>query len=355
MGRIWNANEEVHAGTYDATTIPGQGTRTARNGGIIQPAYMFQGTPKQEEETSRQAIARLMTQDRQFARNFVNRFWAHFFGEGFVANPTGWDLGRIDAETAASFDTSVQARNSALMEHLTDIFMESDYDLRSFMRVLTNSPLYQLDTHKTQVPANHPLAYWHSDIRMRRLEAEAIVDGIFDSLGQRPTHIAMGQPTTPRYSTWELPGGDEPNPGALNYPYETDPRDAGFPTLGHFLTQQEAVLKQLHALGRGNPFDMETRSNESLISTLLVSLNHKERLGWIINLREAPFLQKLQNDLINKNRQEIVTTLYQTILFREPTTHEATITSQYIASQGIQHALPDVAWALFNHPDFWYR
>ena len=139
-GHFFNVDTPLN-GEYNATSEPGQGTRVARNGGIIPPRYL-DGQSLQYPERRRHALARLITTDRQFVRNIVNRLWSEFFGEGFVPTLDAWDLGRLTPDLAATFETMVQARNHQLMEHLCDVFIELDYDLKAFMRFLTNHHLY---------------------------------------------------------------------------------------------------------------------------------------------------------------------------------------------------------------------
>ncbi len=76
----------------------------------------------------------LITLDsKQLAAAFVNRFWKHFFGYGFV-NP-------IDDFTSADPGT-----NPELMNALADEFIKSNYDIKNLFRLIANTEAYQLSS-----------------------------------------------------------------------------------------------------------------------------------------------------------------------------------------------------------------
>lgn len=343
-------------GEYLATSQAGQGQRSPRNGGLITPSYMFTGGGVKPGETRRAALARHITSDRQFARNMVNRVWAHFFGEGFVADLDGWDLGRIDEATAASFGTTVQARNVELMEHLTDTFMESGYDFKALIRLIAVSSLYQVDHGKVESNDNQGLGFWLSNVRDRRLEAEALVDSIRYSLGQDWSYVVMGRPTELLKTTWALPGKNEPEVAALYYPEYVNPVSLGYPNEEAYFFMQYTTMDLLNGFGRGNSFAMMPRSDETTIPTLLMAMNGEDQLFWLEDMEQAPFLQDLAASMDNGLSAEDATDrLFHRILFRDPTVKERQAVSSYLESEELEVVLPDAAWALMNHPDFWFR
>lgn len=343
-------------GVYDADTIPGEGMRTARTGGVISPNYMFGGGTMEEGENARQALARLITADRQFARNFVNRVWSHFFGEGFVERLDGWDLGRIDEETAASFGTSVQARNDALMEHLTDTFIQSNYDIKALIRLITNSSLYQADHKKIQTNPDEGLGYWYSGIRTRRLQAEALVDAIRDSLGQEMLYTSMGRAREPVSSTWHLPRGYGPNAGATVFPEYIDPVELGFTDLDSYIDIQSTTAQLLEAFGRPVPYETPFRNNQSNLKAVLNGLNNEDSLGFLDDIQKAPYLVELSNELAsNLNYEQTIEKLYHHFLFRDPSDQERELSAGYLQQGDPESKLSVIAWALMNHPDFWHK
>lgn len=76
----------------------------------------------------------LTTNDsKQVAKEFVNRFWKHFFGYGFI-NPVD-DLKSDDPGT-----------NPQLLDMLADEFIKSNFDIKNLFRLITNTEAYQLSS-----------------------------------------------------------------------------------------------------------------------------------------------------------------------------------------------------------------
>lgn len=73
------------------------------------------------------------TDSKQLATAFVNRFWKHFFGYGFV-NP-------ID-----DFTANDPGSNPELMNALSDEFIKSNFDIKNLFRLIANSDAYQLSS-----------------------------------------------------------------------------------------------------------------------------------------------------------------------------------------------------------------
>ncbi|MBZ0203431.1 MAG: DUF1549 and DUF1553 domain-containing protein [Ignavibacteria bacterium] len=74
-----------------------------------------------------------VTESKQFAKAFVNRFWKHFFGYGFV-NP-------VD-----DFTSNDPGTNPELLERLADEFISSNFDIKSLFRLMLNTEVYQLSS-----------------------------------------------------------------------------------------------------------------------------------------------------------------------------------------------------------------
>jgi hypothetical protein len=73
------------------------------------------------------------TEKRALARAFVNRFWKHFFGYGFI-NP-------VDDMTESDRGT-----NPELFDKLADEFVSSGFDIKNLFRLITNTDAYQLSS-----------------------------------------------------------------------------------------------------------------------------------------------------------------------------------------------------------------
>ncbi|MEO8514055.1 MAG: DUF1549 domain-containing protein, partial [Ignavibacteria bacterium] len=74
-----------------------------------------------------------VTEQRQLAKAFVNRFWKHFFGYGFI-NP-------VDDMTEGD-----KGSNPELLDKLTDEFLSRNFDIKALFRLITNTDAYQLSS-----------------------------------------------------------------------------------------------------------------------------------------------------------------------------------------------------------------
>lgn len=360
---VEEGTDELPAGEYLAESEAGDGMRPPRFGGVIEPRYLFTGEAPGPDETRRQALARMVTADRQFARNMVNRVWAHFFGQGFVEPVDGWDMGRVDPVIAEQNGTTVQPLDYPLMEYLTSWFIKNDYDLKALVTKIANTSVYQADFADPLANLSpHPLWRWTENNRVRRLEAEAIVDGINDLLklprGWVVTHVTDRLYT----SAWQLPGTDEPNYNALfddNFEnFIIEPTELGFNSRDHYYFYQYLGIEMLENLGRGNAELDQPRGDNTSITNALSMLNSYSANWWIdVWYDGSGPLRAIWEEVDNNrmSRQDAVTLLVQTLLFREPTDQELSLLSNAISLDDPALGVINVTYALINHPDFLYR
>ena len=347
---------------YVAESETGDGMRTPRTGGTAQPRYLFSGAQPLEGETRRDSLARMLTEDRQFARNMVNRMWAHFFGEGFVNPLNGFDLGRISPDVAAQYGHDVQARDFALMEKLTDLFIAENYDFKALTRVITSSFTYQVDYAKRpfhQVQSGS--AWWTTDRRVRRLDAESIVDGIMQTIEQEQRYVVTGMPSKVMRSTWQMPDDEEPAPYALSISEDDgSPVDLGFRSEFAFFESQQGTRDMLNILGRAVRVQFTERDSSATIPTALTLFNES-------TIHDAIFVdnENLRGEWINRlssglssgtmTETEVVQEMFRYFLFRAPNDMEQAVTLQYFSARQPLEAVQDIAWAMINHPDFLYK
>ena len=107
------------------------------------------------------------------ARVIVNRLWHHVFGRGIVA--TTDNFGRLGEEPT----------HRELLDHLAHRFMEKGGSIKEMLRYLVTSKTFQLD-HRAPAGAaeKDPDNRLLSHFGVRRLEAEAIRDGILSLSGR---------------------------------------------------------------------------------------------------------------------------------------------------------------------------
>jgi hypothetical protein len=103
-----------------------------------------------------------------FARSFVNRVWAHYFGVGLV-NP-------VDDFSLANPPT-----NARLLDALAKDFVESGYDIRRLEKTVMMSRTYQLDYVPNATNKFDKNNFSHAYIRP--LMAEQVVDVLNSALG----------------------------------------------------------------------------------------------------------------------------------------------------------------------------
>lgn len=97
-----------------------------------------------------------------FARNFVNRVWAYYFGRGLVEPLDGLS------------PNSQSAAYPALLDTLAEDFVASNYDVRQLERVILNSRLWQLSSKPNDT--NWDDARYFSRSHVRLPPAEVVVD-----------------------------------------------------------------------------------------------------------------------------------------------------------------------------------
>jgi hypothetical protein len=103
-----------------------------------------------------------------FARAFVNRVWAHYFGAGLV-------------EPVDNFSLANPPSNQRLLDALAQEFTASGYDIRRLERTILASRTYQLSSIPNS--SNGRDRGNHARCTPRRLLAEVVVDALGDALG----------------------------------------------------------------------------------------------------------------------------------------------------------------------------
>ena len=339
----------IHEGGYVAESASDQGMRPARNGGLIQPRYPFNGEEPLAGETRREALARIMTADRQFARNMVNRLWHHFMGSTFVYPFEKFDLARINAEAAYQNDATVQPLDPEFLEYLTDLFIENDFRLKRFIAVICGSQIYQLDY--ANLPARDYGPYWGGALRVRRLEAETIVNAVSWATGITLGYVD-GSGGSLRYNPWDFLH-NEPDLNVSRIPSAI--ARLGVNTPQGITNYQIAMYEFLAIMGRGNRDQKVPRKSVIDQEAMLFMLNSP----WLLNenMDRSPVIQQLFDDWQSKqlDSEQVVAEVYLRTLFRQPTAEEMTRDMAHLDSLRSRSAISDLMWRAFNAEDFLYR
>lgn len=355
-------------GQYHADTRPGQGMRPPRRGGVIEPAYPFTGEKPRAGETRRAALARIITADRQFSRNMVNRIWAHLFGEGFVEPLNGWDPIRVTDAIAAANGLPTQPKNSFLVEFLTDWFMQNQYDLRALMKLIVNSKVYQwnyriVEPGQGSIDASDRWGYWRDNKRVRRLEAEAIAESYYRVFGWSPQFLVTGRAGKIHQNSWAMPEPMEPSEAIFDTGEEEDDDETPLPATFYGLNTENLIFEMerhqgfLRNFGRGDYFNRISRTQDVSVQNTLHLLNEEFANLWLEEPEMSPpiaaFAAKLRQSSLNE--ADLITQVYQFILFRDPTGQEVQNLKPHLEGKPAAQAVADLFWALINHPDFIYK
>lgn len=102
-------------------------------------------------------------------RTIVNRVWQHFFGEGFVAAPDG-------------FQPSAKILHESLLNELCADFRAHGRSLKHLRRAIASSQVYQL---ATRVEPPEKGAFTHA--RLRRLDSDQWFDSLLRATGMDDT------------------------------------------------------------------------------------------------------------------------------------------------------------------------
>jgi hypothetical protein len=144
---------------------------TGENGppSLTLPARMGERLPARMGDRRRVLAEWMTAQDNPwFARNLVNRTWAHFMGRGLVEP--------IDDMRATN-----PPSNPELLDELARSFIASRYDFRQLIRTIAASHVYQLSAHPN--PSNEQDEQSFSRALMKRIDAEVLLDMVCQTTG----------------------------------------------------------------------------------------------------------------------------------------------------------------------------
>lgn len=239
-----------------------------------------------------------------FAKSFVNRVWAKYFGRGLYEP--------VDAMSAQNAPSHPE-----LLDRLAREFVNSGFNIAHLERLILSSDAYQRSSRPTGNNAADQNNFSHA--RVRPIMAEALVDSINAAL-----------------ETADNFGPDVP---AGSQAIELAPSRFSEP----------AVNGLFNILGRGSrksACDCDRASTPSLRQSLFL-MSDKRVLEKISRGRLARLLAE------HCMSETIVEELYLAILSRRPNADERTFLLHHIESANDRaEALTDIAWALVNTREF---
>jgi hypothetical protein len=166
-------------GLYRLNTTSGNKTpRQPVNGdSTVNPAFFLTKEGPASGETRRAAYGRILTTHPQFARATVNYLWKELFGLGIVEPADSFDLLRQDPAQLAAGAT-LQPTHPVLLTKLASAFVSNHFDLRSTLKLIVSSNIYQLSSRYTPGRWNESWVPYFGRHYPRRLMAEEMVDAI---------------------------------------------------------------------------------------------------------------------------------------------------------------------------------
>jgi hypothetical protein len=161
----------------------------------MKPKFLGDAEPEIKPGEDRRVVMAKWLASKEnpfFAKSFVNRVWAHFFGIGIV-------------EPVDDFRVSNPATNPELLDALAKRFTDTNFDLKALVRDITASRTYQRSTLRNESNKLDEKNFAHANLR--RIKAENLLDIISEvtetkdkfpglPLGARAVQIANGVTST---------------------------------------------------------------------------------------------------------------------------------------------------------------
>jgi len=112
--------------------------------------------------------------NRQFARTIANRMWRKVMGVGLV-------------EPVDDFREDNPPSDPELLDHLTDLVLRLDFDLREFVRIVVSTSAYQRRAVIHDPTAEQPFRF--AGPALRRMTAEQLWDSILTLVARNPWSV----------------------------------------------------------------------------------------------------------------------------------------------------------------------
>jgi Protein of unknown function (DUF1553)/Protein of unknown function (DUF1549) len=286
---------------------------------LMAPTPLGAGQPSDDPLDRRRALARWLTDPSNplFARNLVNRHWAHFLGRGLV-EPVD-DLRDTNPPT-----------NPELLDALARDLISHHYDLRHLLRTIMNSATYQRSSRAIAGSTTDTIYYSH--YYARRLRAEPLMDAVCSVTGAPEKFSAPGDSRPFNH----VPAGTRAI--ALPAIMSDDLRN-------YFL----------------DVFDRPQRTFEKCECVR----SEQPNLAQVLHLMNGQWLHDKVSDpngrlsaLLKggKSDQEIIATFYRAAFSRQPTAAEQQTAARLILlAPTRKEGLEDLLWTLCNCKEFLFN
>jgi hypothetical protein len=240
-------------------------------------------------------------QNHRFAAVMANRMWYWIFGKGIVQEPDDWGAHNPPSDPA-------------LMNLLTDRFIGSGYDMKSFFKLILNSDLYQSESSTGSLFVS------------RRMPAEVLVDALADMTGISDEYRSR-----------------VPEPFTI-YPQGTRAVDLGDATVSS---------TALELFGRvSRDISLESQRSDALSSRQLLYLMNSTELE--DRIRKSPVLNEICKQ--ERNIPGICREITIRTLSRFPTPEEIALFRKYAETNqlSLRNLASEILWTQINSIEFLY-
>lgn len=293
----------------------------------LTPEFTFSHGAKPAASADwRAEFAKYAVAEPMFARNVANRLWKQVFNLGLVDPVDSMDPARLDPSKPPTEGTwTLQATHPKLLEDLAAFLAQNDFNLRAYLRLLTESNAYQLSSE-------YPGGEWGANLvplfarhYVRRLEAEEIHDALAKTTGIIPNYAVQH---------WGAPMN-----WAMQLPDTAEPTSNG--TAANFM----------NIFNRGNRETQPRLANSTTIQQLV--LMNDAYVVDKIKVANSPVMKELVKIT---NNDALVDELYLNYLSRMPGDAEKAKALAHLAKAPNANQrnayIEDIAWALVNKIDF---
>jgi len=292
---------------YDPKTPP---ARHLVDGRPMPARTLGATTPVDHDGDPRRKLAAWLTSPNNdmFSRNLANRIWAQLIGRGVV-------------EPVDDVRISNPATNEQLLAALSARLVDSGFSLRSLVRDICNSRVYQLSSQPNESNRRDTRQFSHA--RLRRLRADVLMDSVVTVTGV-PRGFSGFPAGTRAIDVYPRLSGDTGGPQFGDQFFETFGRSSRA-TICACETKTEPTLSQALHLAVGD--------------TLRSRLGAGGRIKKLIESSETP--------------DAIIQELFVLALSRQPTAEELNAMRKLVMDSGSDLAIyEDVLWGLLNSTEF---
>ncbi|HYM59692.1 MAG TPA: DUF1549 domain-containing protein [Thermoanaerobaculia bacterium] len=287
---------------------------------FVDPAFLLTGEKPRPGEMLRDAYARIVTANPQFARAAVNYLWKEMFGLGIVEPANAFDPARQDPNNLPPGQT-LQPTNAALLNDLQNEFIASGYNLRSILKTIATSNTYQLSTKYAPGNWNESWTPYYARHYAHRLMSEEMLDAIVKATGVGVTFNVQGIGVVGL---------------AMKLPDTIEARNTAN---GRFLDE----------FGRGDR-DTAARTNDTSVAQALSLMNDTIVTNRVHRATAGSTVAKVLASTTDP--VAIADQLYVATLSRHPTQSESAQAVAFIRAGNLQQRTEDLQWVLINSLEF---